>query len=246
MTGEVTRPAARAGSADERLLNGAGPSLLAHHADDPGAARSDARRARARLPDPRATSTRAYRSSGRRAHPGTTRTTSWRAKRRVPSEAKASRSSPEAVPGIMEAANRGAREAPDLVGRLEHRAALRATAQHVRRPRDRVRALLRPQGHVRALRLGLRRVSRRIRDARRVVRVPDADPDGHDQTLPGAARRIERSGGDSSIGPPSSSCARARSSAAEHDLLHVVDDPDEVCRIVVAAYGKQTAAAPAG
>ena len=34
--------------------------------------------------------------------------------------------------------------------------------------------------------------------------------------------------------------------SAEHDLLHVVDDPDEVCRIVVAAYGKQAAAATAG
>ena len=30
---------------------------------------------------------------------------------------------------------------------------------------------------------------------------------------------------------------------AEHDLLHVVDDPDELCRTVVTAYGKQAAAA---
>ena len=30
---------------------------------------------------------------------------------------------------------------------------------------------------------------------------------------------------------------------AEHDLLRVVDDRDELCRTVVTAYGKQAAAA---
>ena len=71
----------------------------------------------------------------------------------------------------------------------------------------------------------------------------DAHPDGHDQTLSRCCSSGRRTGRDSSIGPPSSWYPRARSTRPSSHLLHVVDDPDEVCRIVVAAYGKQATVA---
>ena len=55
-------------------------------------------------------------------------------------------------PGIMEAANRGARDAGRAVDRPEHRAAVRAGDQPLRRRRARVPLLLHAQAHVRPLR----------------------------------------------------------------------------------------------
>ena len=70
-------------------------------------------------------------------------------------------------PGIMEAANRGAREAGRRLGRPRHRAAARAVAERVRRRRRDLPLLLHPQGHVRPLRERVRGLPRRVRDARR-------------------------------------------------------------------------------
>ena len=71
------------------------------------------------------------------------------------------------------------------VGRLQHRAADGAGAQSVRRPRDRVPLLLRPQGDVREVRGRVRDLPRRLRHARRAVRGADADPDQEGPGLPG-------------------------------------------------------------
>ena len=82
----------------------------------------------------------------------------------------ASPSSPAAVPASMEAANRGARDVGRAVGRAQHRAARGAGDQLLGRPGHRVQALLHPQGHVRALRVGVRRLPGWVGHPRRAVR----------------------------------------------------------------------------
>ena len=75
------------------------------------------------------------------------------------------------------------------VGRPRHRPAGRAGAERLGRRRAQLPLLLRAQGDVRPLRERLRRVPRRVRDARRAVRGGDAAPDREDPLLPDRARR---------------------------------------------------------
>src|SRR3954470_9986982 len=81
-------------------------------------------------------------------------------------------------PGIMEAANRSARRRRKD-DRAEHPAAVRAGRQsvHHRRPALRVPLLLHAEVLVRLPGQGAGDFSRRLRDARRAVRDPDARPD---------------------------------------------------------------------
>ena len=79
-------------------------------------------------------------------------------------------------------AARGGRRALD---RLQHRAAVRAGDQPLRRPRRELPLLLRAQDDVREVLGGVRHLPRRVRHARRAVRGADADPDQEDPALPG-------------------------------------------------------------
>ena len=97
------------------------------------------------------------------------------------------------------------------VGRLQHRAAARAGAQPVRRPRRRVPLLLRAQDDVREVRGRVRDPARRLRDARRAVRGAHAHPDRQGPPLPGRAGRARRTGPGCSTGSAARSWRRARS-----------------------------------
>ena len=92
-----------------------------------------------------------------------------------------------------------------LLDRLQHRAAPRAVAQPVGRPRRRVPLLLRPQDDVREVRRRLRDHARRVRHARRVLRGAHPDPDRQDSALPGLPGRDGVLGRACSTG-----CARPR------------------------------------
>ena len=104
-------------------------------------------------------------------------------------------------PGIMEAANRGAKEARRPLHRRQHRAAVRAGAERVRRSRHGVPLLLRAQGHVREVRGRVRHLSRRLRDARRAVRVADPHPDRQGRALPRRPVRQGLLGGHDAVDP---------------------------------------------
>ena len=92
-------------------------------------------------------------------------------------------------PGVMEAANRGCQGGRRPLGRLQHRASARAGAEPVHRPRDRLPPLLRAQGDAREGGGGLHPLPRRLRHARRAVRVADADPDRQGARVPRLADR---------------------------------------------------------
>ena len=84
------------------------------------------------------------------------------------------------------------------VGRPQHRAALRAARQRLRRRRAGVPLLLHAQDHVRALRERVRRAARRLRHARRALRGAHAHPDRQDPPLPrgpGRRRPLARAAG---------------------------------------------------
>ena len=129
-------------------------------------------------------------------------------------------------PGIMEAANRGAKDVRRPVARVQHRAAAGAEAEPLPRFVDRLRVLLRPQDDAGEVQLRLRRLPRRVRHAGRTVRGRDADPDRQGAGLPGRAdghdywRRCSTSCG----------CMVAEKTIDPIDLdrLIVSDDPGEV------------------
>ena len=95
-------------SADEELLEAETSAILSELSDE-RAARAHRGRAPRRGSRALRTSARRSRSSARRARRATTRSTRGRARSPGGSARPASRSSPAAAPGIMEAANRGAR-----------------------------------------------------------------------------------------------------------------------------------------
>ena len=86
------------------------------------------------------------------------------------------------------------------VGRLQHPAPARAALERLPRHRPHLRALLRTQGLLREAVGGLRHRARRVRHARRAVRVADADPDRQGAALPGRAARLATSGRGCSAG----------------------------------------------
>ena len=93
-------------------------------------------------------------------------------------------------PGIMEAANRGAKRGRRAVDRPRHRAPARAGLMNhwVDLGAD-LPLLLHAQGHVRPLRERVRGLPGRLRHARRAVRGRHAAPDRQDPPLPDRARR---------------------------------------------------------
>jgi uncharacterized protein (TIGR00730 family) len=243
MTKEGRRPAAEASSADEQLLDGAGPRLLARHAADPG--RLD--RIRAEL----------ERGFERLSHVdkgvsifGSARTPTHDPDYQLAREtAKALGREGFTIitgggAGIMEAANLGAREAPTL-----------SVGLNIQLPREqRLNAYID---------LGIEfehffaRKVMFVRYASAFVVFPGGD--GTLDELFESLTLIQTGtikhfpvllvGADYWRGlvewATEELVRTAKIDPAEHDLLHVVDDPDEVCRIVVTAYARQAAAAPA-
>ena len=90
-------------------------------------------------------------------------------------------------PGVMEAANRGARDVGGAVGGLQHRAALRAEPQSLPRSLGHLPLLLRAQGPAVQVLVRVRRPAGRARHARRADRGAHADPDAEDPPVPGRA-----------------------------------------------------------
>ena len=90
-------------------------------------------------------------------------------------------------PGVMEGANRGAREAGGMLRRLQHRAALRAGPEPLSGPLGDLPLLLRAQGPAGEVLVRLRRAAGRLRHARRAHRSADADPDREDPAVPDRA-----------------------------------------------------------
>ena len=135
--------------------------------------------------------------------------------------------------GIMEAANRGASEAGRQDDRPQHRPAARAAPESLHHARARVRVplLLHAQALVRAPRARARRVSRRIRHARRVDGDPHADADAQDRAAhSGRSLRIELLERDRQLRRPRSTRndRRARIST----LFAFADDPATALRIL--------------
>ena len=87
-------------------------------------------------------------------------------------------------PGLMEAANRGARDAGARSIGLRIELPFEQGANPYVDDLLTFRVLLRPQGDVRAVRGRVRRVPRRLRDAGRVLRGARPDPDREDLPLP--------------------------------------------------------------
>src|SRR6266542_2243315 len=88
------------------------------------------------------------------------------------------------------------------IGRVQHRAAVRAGHERVRRSGHRLPVLLRSQDDVRQVRRGLRGLPGRFRDAGRAVRGAHPDPDRQGAPLPRRSVRLEllvRTGG---LAPP--------------------------------------------
>ena len=107
------------------------------------------------------------------------------------------------------------------VGRLQHRAAPRAGAQRVRRPRRRVPLLLRAQDDVREVRRRLRHPARRVRDARRAVRGAHPHPDRQGPPLPGRAGRPGVLVGAARLGPRHAPARPAPSPDVDLDLFQI-------------------------
>jgi uncharacterized protein (TIGR00730 family) len=244
MAGKVIPPAAEPTSADEQLLNCAGPRLLARHADDP-----------ARLDRMRAELERGFRLLGR-IQRGVSVFGSARTPSDDPDYALACETARSlgregftiitgGGPGIMEAANKGAREAPTLsVGlniqlpfeqhlnpyvdvsmRFEH-----FFARKVMFVRYASAFVVFPGGYgtLDELFESLTLIQTGTIKHFPVLLVGSAYWKG---LVDWAAEQLVRTG---KIEP------------AEHALLHVVDEPEEVCRIVGAAYEKQAAPVPTG
>ena len=99
-------------------------------------------------------------------------------------QGEASPSSPAAGPGIMEAGQQGRVRSRRHVRRPEHHAPAGAGGQPLPDHQPRLPLLLRPQGDVREVRVGVHLLPRRVRHARRVLRGPHAHPDAEGRAVP--------------------------------------------------------------
>ena len=132
-------------------------------------------------------------------------------------------------PGLMEAANRGARDAGGL-GRAQHRAAVRAGAQPLRRTSAlRFHYFFTRKVMFVRYACGFVVFPGGLRHARRAVRGADADPDRQDPPLPRGARRLRLLGAASSMAARAPRWRRARSTGGPRPVA-LTDDPAEVAR----------------
>ena len=92
--------------------------------------------------------------------------------------------------------------------------------------------LLHPQGDVRALCVRLRRLSRRVRHARRALRGAHADPDAARSTTSPWSWSIPRTGRDWSTGSAIACWRRRRSRPRTSTLMRLTDDPAEIVEMV--------------
>ena len=105
------------------------------------------------------------------------------------------------------------------LGRVQHRAAARAGRKPVLRHRADVQALLRAQDDVREGGRGVRHLPRRVRHARRALRVADADPDREDRHLSRRAVRQRLLGARCSTGCATADARGRARLAADLELL---------------------------
>ena len=146
----------------------------------------------------------------------------------------ASRSSPAAAPGIMEAGNRGAKEA----GGVSVGCNIELPFEQGTNPYRRRKNLLFKFFFVRKTMFVKYSTAfivfpGRLRHAGRALRGAHPDPDRQGQVVSGGALRARRTGRGWWTGSRAPWRERVRSTPADLTLFHVTDDPEEAVRIVL-------------
>ena len=173
------------------------------------------------------------------AHASRRSAVSGRAGSRAPARRGRLRDHHRRGPGIMEAANKGAKLGGGRSDRLQHRAAVRAGRQSVRRYARQLPLLLRAEDDVHQVLERVHHLSRRLRHARRSVRGADAHPDRQDLSVPGRSCSAATTGPGSIRWLQSRVLGEGKISPGDLDLMLLTDDPQEAAHAVIEAWESQ-------